>query len=51
MSKYMNPSATSDMNNSSTKTSEFQMKCEVNLSNYKALVQNNFDKMVNEGDD
>lgn len=35
MSKYMN---TSEMNNASTKADDFQMKCEMNVSNYKAMV-------------
>ena len=27
------------------------MKCEENISNYKAMVQHNFDKLVSQGDD
>ena len=47
MSKYM----TSGDINGSNKTSEFQMKCEENLTNYKAMVQSNYDKMLGgEGD-
>ena len=48
MSKYMNAA---EINNQSHKTDDFQMKCEMNISNYKAMVQNNFDKLVNEGDE
>ena len=47
MSKYMNP--TEQPINS--RADDFQMKCEMNISNYKAMVQNNFDKMVEEGDE
>ena len=47
MSKYMNPTQQSIGN----KTDDFQMKCEMNISNYKAMVQNNFEKMVEEGDE
>ena len=47
MSKYMNAS---EMTSSNTQANDFQMKCEMNLSNYKAMVQNNFEKMVTDGD-
>lgn len=50
MSKYMNAS---DIKGGSQggRTTEFQMKCEENITNYKALVQNNFDKLVSSGDE
>lgn len=47
MSKYMNPT---DINTSS-KADDFQMKCEMNISNYKAMVQNNYEKLVTETTD
>ena len=42
MSKYM----TQDNISASDKATDFQMKCEENLTNYKAMVQNNYDKMI-----
>ena len=48
MSKYMN---SGELSTTSSKPNEFQMKCEMNLSNYKAMVENNFEKLVSEGDD
>ena len=42
MSRYM----TSNEINACNKNSEFQMKCEENLENYRAMVQNNYDKLL-----
>lgn len=41
MSKYMNAAAagsTQSDANSTTRTSDFQLKCEMNMSNYRAMV-------------
>ena len=48
MSKYMNAT---DLRGSHNQATEFQMKCEENISNYKAMVEKNFDKLVSQGDD
>lgn len=48
MSKYMN---TAEIKGSQNQSTEFQMKCEENVANYKAMVQNNFDKLVTSGDE
>ena len=46
MSKYM----TAGDINGSNKATDFQMKCEENLTNYNAMVQNNYEKMVDNGE-
>ena len=47
MSKYMNASELKDL--PAHHPTDFQMKCEENLTNYRAMIEHNFEKMVARG--